>query len=159
MKLKGIIFEDFVNYKKPCMTLEFPRCSFKCDKEAGAPICHNSPLASAPEHDIGAALLCNEYMKNDITEAICLQGLEPFDSFVDMAVLIDMLRFECACDDDIVIYTGYTEEEIQRFVNILKEYDNIIIKFGRYIPNRPHVFDDVLGVELSSDNQYAVKIS
>ena len=159
MKLKGIIFEDFVNYKKPCMTLEFPRCSFKCDMEAGVSVCQNSALASAPEHDINAYLLCQEYLKNDITEAMCLQGLEPLDSFVDVAVLVDTLRYECGCKDDIVIYTGYTEEESKFLVNMLKEYSNIIIKFGRFIPNRPHVYDEVLGVELSSDNQYAVKIS
>ena len=30
MILKGIIDEDFVNYKVPCMVLEFPYCDFKC---------------------------------------------------------------------------------------------------------------------------------
>ena len=35
MILKGLIEEDFCNYKKPTMTLMFPYCSFKCDNEAG----------------------------------------------------------------------------------------------------------------------------
>lgn len=48
IKLKGIIFEDFVNYKKPCMTLMFPKCNFKCDKENGTILCQNKGLAAVP---------------------------------------------------------------------------------------------------------------
>ena len=29
LTVKGIIFEDFINYKKPCMVIEMPRCDFK----------------------------------------------------------------------------------------------------------------------------------
>lgn len=42
---------------------------------------------------------------------------------------------------------------------ILKKYKNIIVKFGRYIPNQKKHFDPVLGVELASDNQHAEKLS
>jgi hypothetical protein len=35
---------------------------------------------------------------------------------------------------------------------------NLIFKFGRFIPDRPHRFDEVLGVELASDNQFAVNL-
>ena len=42
---------------------------------------------------------------------------------------------------------------------ILKKYSNIIIKFGRFIPNQKPHYDPVLGVELASDNQYGEKIS
>ena len=44
MIVKGIIDEDFINYKKPSMVIEFPYCSFKCDKECGQPVCQNSSL-------------------------------------------------------------------------------------------------------------------
>ena len=47
IQVKGVVFEDFVNYKKPCMTIEMPRCDFKCDKECGQNVCHNSALAIA----------------------------------------------------------------------------------------------------------------
>ena len=39
------------------------------------------------------------------------------------------------------------------------KWENIIIKFGRYIPNQEKHYDDVLGIELASDNQYAEVIS
>ena len=42
---------------------------------------------------------------------------------------------------------------------MLSYFDNIIIKFGRYIPNKQSHYDNILGVNLASDNQYAVKIS
>ncbi len=38
MKVKGVIFEDTVNYKKISMTVMTPYCSFKCDKECGKPV-------------------------------------------------------------------------------------------------------------------------
>ena len=57
--------------------------------------------------------------------------------------------------DDIVIYTGYKEEELAAEISTLQQFDNIIIKFGRFIPDSPHIFDTVLGVELASNNQYA----
>jgi hypothetical protein len=39
MVIKGIVDEDFVNYKKPSMFIIMPYCDFKCDKEAGCSIC------------------------------------------------------------------------------------------------------------------------
>ena len=57
--------------------------------------------------------------------------------------------------DPIVIYTGYKEEELIEQIKFLQQFDNIIVKFGRFIPNSPHIFDTVLGVELASNNQYA----
>ena len=40
----------------------------------------------------------------------------------------------------------------------LKKYDNIIIKFGRYLTNQKSKFEPLLGVTLVSDNQYAKRI-
>lgn len=39
MKIKGIVFEDFLNYKKPSLFIIFPYCSFKCDKDCGLKVC------------------------------------------------------------------------------------------------------------------------
>ena len=61
------------------------------------------------------------------------------------------------CDDDIVIYTGYTEEEANNFqlFKDLLELGNVVIKYGRFRPNQISHYDEVLGVNLASDNQYA----
>lgn len=47
----------------------------------------------------------------------------------------------------------------KNFYNELKSYKNIIIKFGRYVSGQKQHFDDILGVYLSSDNQYAKNIN
>lgn len=158
MKIKGIIHEDFINYKKPSMVIEFPICkNFKCDKECGQEVCQNSSLVRSPTHDIAIDKIVLSYLKNNITQAIVFQGLEPFDSKEDLYQLIKFIRKYT--DDDIVIYTGYTEEEIGNEVIILKRlFKNIIIKFGRFIPNESSHYDDILGVFLASSNQYAKKI-
>lgn len=157
MKIKGIIHEDFVNYKKPSMVVEFPRCDFKCDKECGQEVCQNSSLVKSPTHDVPVDKIVLSYLKNSITSALVCQGLEPFDSKEDLYQLIKFFRKYA--DDDIVIYTGYTEEELFFDIEFLKRvYKNIIIKFGRFIPNQPSYYNETLGVFLASSNQYAKKI-
>lgn len=157
MKLIGIIDTDTVNYKKISMVLEFPYCSFKCDRECGKKVCQNSDLASAPIIDIKIDEIIKMYNNNPMTEAIVCQGLEPMDSIYDLFNFIENFRKES--QDDIVIYTGYKKEEILHIVKQLMNYPNIIIKFGRFIPDEQYHYDDVLGVNLASMNQYAERIS
>lgn len=158
MILKGIIDQDFIQYKWPSMTLIFPKCSFKCDKECGQPVCQNSDLVNTPDIEIDVYTIVKRYFDNVMVKALVCAGLEPFDSSHDLNFLISLIRF-CDCDDTIVIYTGYTEEEVNEKFSWIYAHKNIIIKFGRFIPNKPHIFDNVLGVELASDNQYAKKIT
>ena len=157
MLIKGIIDEDFINYKKPCMVIEFPYCSFKCDKECGKQVCQNGALANSPNINVERMDLVDRYLKNDITQSIVMQGLEALDSWNDLITLIFLFR--CYTNDDIVIYTGYNESEVSEQIERLRYFKNIIIKFGRYIPNQQAHYDDTLGVNLASNNQYAIKIS
>lgn len=159
MTIKNLIDEDFVNYKKPSMFIAMPNCSFKCDKECGEPVCQNSELAAAPSIEMDDYEIWTRYAQNPITEAIVFGGLEPFDSFEELGAFILKMRSNKENDDDtIVIYTGYYPEEIKRFLLTFINMKNIIIKFGRFIPNRPSRYDEVLGVELASDNQFAKRI-
>lgn len=158
MIIKGLIDEDFVNYKVPCMIIEFPRCSFKCDKECGKQVCQNGRLATAPEINIDENILVERYINNPITKAIVCQGLEPLDSFEDVLTFLDLLRHQYGCDDDFVIYTGYNKDEIKISIQRLKLFNNVVIKYGRYIPNQSSHYDEVVGVNLASDNQYAERL-
>ena len=153
MKIKGLISEDFVNYKKPAMTIMFPCCNFKC----GTEYCQNSPLAKTENIEMDISNIVIRYLNNPITESVVMQGLEPFDSWNDLIEFVKQLRE--STDDDIVIYTGYYKEEIADKIALLSKYKNIIIKYGRYIPNQEKHYDDVLGVTLASSNQYAERIS
>lgn len=157
MKIKGLVEYDISNYYKPSMFIIFPYCTFKCDKECGRPICQNSALAHEPEIDISVDTLVSKYINNPLTKAIVCGGLEPFDSFNALDNFIKIFRLYT--DDDIVIYTGYTEEEISSKLEELSEEKNIIIKFGRFIPDQESHYDEVLGVNLASPNQYARRIS
>ena len=107
--------------------------------------------------EIEAKEIVSKYISNPITDSIVMQGLEPFDSWNDLLEIVEQLRKEC--NDDIVIYTGFNKNEIQEQIKILSNYSNIIIKFGRYIPNQEKHYDEILHVYLASDNQYAEKIS
>ena len=153
MKIKGLISEDFVNYKKPAMTIMFPYCTFKC----GTEYCQNSPLSKAEDIKMDISNIVIRYLNNPITESVVMQGLEPFDSWDDLIEFVKQLRE--STDDDIVIYTGYYKKEIADKLSLLSKYKNIVIKYGRYIPRQEKHYDEVLGVYLASSNQYAERIS
>lgn len=159
MMLKGITDEDFVNYKTPSMFIATSKCSFKCDKDAGSPVCQNSELAGLDAIYTNDDYLIRRYLKNKITHAIVFGGLEPFDQWDELFPFIQKIRMQYGCLDPIVIYTGYRRDEIDGEIRFLMTLPNIIVKFGRYIPGHERHFDNVLGVNLASDNQYAEQIS
>ena len=158
IRLIGIIEDDFVNYKKISLTLEFPFCSFKCTREDPNSICQNMNLSKIRPISTPISKIIDLYMSDPLSEALVFQGLEPFDSFDEMLDL--MKEFRQVTNDDIVIYTGYYPFELQDSIKVLKfeGFENVIIKFGRYIEgDQPHR-DEILGVNLVSDNQYAKKL-
>ena len=163
MRIKGITDEDFVNYKFPSMFISTITCSWKCCRDAGVDpsICQNHSLFSAPSKDVPDHWLVQRYISNPITHAIVFGGLEPLDQFDELLALVK--EFRASTDDDIVIYTGYYPTEVPRYIRKLQKYPNIIMKYGRYIPNQVGMFDDVpdpvLGIKLASSNQYGERIS
>ena len=162
MRVKTIVDEDFVNYQKPSMFIGTISCGGKCCIEGGFPlsVCQNDGWRGNAPINIRDRVIIERYLHNGISRAIVFGGLEPMEQSDELFEFIDMLRNTYKCDDDVVIYTGYNREEISGIVERLAHrFSNIIIKFGRYIPNMKSRFDEVLGVELASDNQYAVRIS
>lgn len=158
MTIIKAVEEDFSNYKLPSMFIAMPYCTFKCDIENKCRCCQNSGLAQAQTiHAIPDQLILH-YLDNPITSAIVFGGLEPFDSFDDVHQFIKLLRERYHCNDTIVIYTGYNKDEIEDKIEILKKFGNIICKFGRFVPGQEKHFDEVLGVQLASRNQYAERI-
>ena len=157
MIVKKIVDEDFVNYKKPSMLIAFPLCNFKCGKN----LCQNSELFKSKDIETSYHSIVNRYIKNDITSSIVFQGMEPLFTYDDCINLI--LEFRKETEDDIVVYTGYNrnEKEVLDFIDFVltNNIKNIIIKTGRYIPNDEIIYDDVLGVNLVSNNQKGEKIS
>lgn len=173
MIIKQLRDEDFTNYRLPSMVVGFPSCTFKCEKECGCKgMCQNSELAISPEIEITPKAIVDRYMSNPISKAMVCGGLEPFDSFDDLIHLL--AEFRSVTNDPFIIYTGYTKDELKymtyytfwshgkvewSYLEQLQKFSNIIIKFGRYIPNQELHYDEVLGISLASSNQYAEKIS
>ena len=158
--VKSIVDENFQDYKKASMFIAFPKCDFKCFKELGLEIssCQNYEILKMPDIKIKIDKVFERYVKNPITEAVILGGLEPFFNFDEVYNLISYFR-QKNCNDDFVIYTGYYPNEVENYVEKLKKFKNIVIKFGRFIPKSASVFDKILGIKLASKNQFAEKIS
>ena len=129
MRIKQLLFEDFVNYKKPSMFIV-----------------------------VSNDTLIKWYLNNRITKAIVFGGLEPFEQFDELYDFIDRLRHVYSCHDTVVIYTGYNPDEISGQLIQLKRLGHIVVKFGRYVPGQEKHWDETLGVELASANQFAVEL-
>ena len=136
--IKSILAETFTDYKKCSMLICGCKCTWKCGKE----LCQNSPLAKTPTKEIDVEKIVDNYLKNDLTEAIVFGGLEWMDQFLELLECIEAFREKT--NDDIIVYTGYDKEEISEHLMTLKKYKNIIIKFGRFIPNQKTHYDKVL---------------
>jgi hypothetical protein len=149
MKVIDIKDVDFVNYKLPSMYIIMPYCSFKC----GAEYCQNAALSQEKIIDMPIFEIIDMFKRNPVSKAIVFGGLEPFDSTEDLRSF--MMDFRYYNKEPVVIYTGYTEEEVKRKFDWIFFYENVIIKYGRYIPGEESHYDEILGVNLSSNNQYA----
>ncbi len=160
MKIKNILDEDFINYKSPSMFIGTAICNWKCcmEQNMSVEVCQNAPLAQSPTIDYPIKKIYHRYISNDITTSICIGGLEPMLQFDELYELIKYFRLN-GCYDTFVIYTGYYPDEIQDKLDMLINMKNIVVKFGRYMPNQEKHYDDILGVYLASDNQYAEVIS
>ena len=126
-------------------------------------MCQNSQLVHESNLECTADAIITLYMNDPLSKAVVCGGLEPLDSLDELIPFI--MEFRYYSPDPIVIYTGYTEEEVEqmeyldsKLLKLLSHYENIIIKFGRYVPNQEKHFDEILGVELASPNQYAKMI-
>lgn len=159
LHIKTVVEERFQDYKLPSMYLAFPNCTFKCERECGKRVCQNSTLSKMPTVTVDIDDVIRRYLKNHITSAIVLAGLEPLDSFDEVFEFIRILRENYVCEDPVVIYTGYNRNEITEIEDELSIFKNIIVKFGRYVPGQAKHYDAVLGVDLASNNQYAEVIS
>lgn len=111
MILKGIEAENFENYKVPALFLAFPKCTFKCEKEAGCKMCQNSQLVHESDLECTADAIITLYMNDPLSKAVVCGGLEPLDSLDELIPFI--MEFRYYSPDPIVIYTGYTEEEVE----------------------------------------------
>lgn len=158
MRIKEVVAEDFLNFKKPSMFILSAVCDWKCCREAGIDdVCQNKHLEDSPTVEISNEAVFRAYHENDITKAVVIGGLEPM---LQIREITDLIRYFRSHDElcQFVIYTGYDRDEVAEYLSDLKSLGNIIIKFGRYLPDRPERYDGVLGVTLSSDNQYAVEL-
>ena len=155
MIVKMVKTEWYQDYKLPSMFIAANQCNWKCERDCGLRVCQNNNLAKINSIDISIRSIIESYLDNPITSAIIWGGLEPFEQFNDLVSFIKILRWNYMCDDFVIVYTGFNKDEILPQIAELSYYKNIIVKFGRFVPNQKKHYDDILGVYLASPNQYA----
>ena len=163
MRVRKLLTERFQDYKVPSMYLADCFCDWKCCPDRPY-VCQNHPVAKMPITDIPDDDILDTYTADPITEAIVIAGLEPLLQPHEVCALIQR-AVERGIKTTFVIYTGYDKEEVRRngFFDELKRTGfgngvSVVMKYGRYIPDQQPHFDETLGVELASDNQYGERI-
>ena len=157
IRVKDVV-EVFQDYKKSALLFSCCFCDWKCCKEAGIPIsvCQNQSICSQRTITLSFESVLR-MVNNSITDAIIFGGLEPFEQIDEVVRCIEYLRFNFV-SKPVIIYTGFYPEEINENTLDRLSLSHVILKCGRYIPNLPPVYDEVLGITLASNNQYGVQL-
>lgn len=149
MEIKGVIWEDFNNYRLPSLFIGTSSCPHNCEG------CQNEALKLVKGVKVTNAFLIDAYVNNPITKAIVLGGLDPLMTFEDTYSFVKDVR-KRGINDTIIIYTGFKEEVVDHWVEKLVALGgHLVVKYGKYIKGHEPHMDSVLGVRLASDNQYA----
>lgn len=156
MRIRGRITEDFVNYKQPGLFVPCCYCDFKCchDLDTDHSMCQNSAISEVEPMMVDNEAILDAFKESLIAKVVIFGGLEPIWQIDEIEELLALFR-DNGVNAPFVIYTGYNEDEVERFVERLLPYGNIVVKYGRYIPDDDPHYDAVLGVMLASSNQYA----
>ena len=131
---------------------------------------YNSLLHLLDNNSQNKALLC----RADAASHICTQnyltipvtvGVTPANMYIDNVKITDVSASIGKNSLDVILnynvtYNGQTPTcKPAKSLVYVKNANNIIIKFGRFIPNQQSHYDAVLGIKLASSNQYAERIS
>ena len=142
--------EVYNDYKEVGILLASPVCHNNCKN------CQNSHLKNREPNTYCVEDLINEIKNNKFVKSVIFGGLDCFDSFDETLNFIS--KFREISNEDIVLYTGKTENMLIDKLNILKKYENIYVKFGEYLENSEKIFDEIGGIWLASSNQYFKKL-
>ncbi len=146
MLIKELIVEDFNSYMYPTTTVRLP---------SGDP--DEVPLFPMPDNGI-----IELFVYNNKTKALVIKNFAPLNSssFDEIIELLRKLRVEYKQKDSLfILYTDYDKKDIEDKLLALRSYVGpVIVKFGQYDPTYPPKMDSVLGIMLSSSNQYAERI-
>jgi hypothetical protein len=162
MKLLAQPKTVFNDYKKVGLYVPTSCCTFKCvteAKEKGIEFieCQNHALLGCNKINMSAKDIYNMVQEDVFVEAVILSGLDPLDSFEETIEFID--EFRKLSDMEIVIFTGYKEEEISNKMSLLSKYNGITMKVGRYDPTIPPRYDPIGEVTLATGNQYFINLT
>lgn len=130
LKVSGIIKESVVDGPGIRYAIFTQGCFHKCEG------CHN-PQTHDPQggYFVDTEDLFQEIIKNPIISGVTFTGGEPFlhaDKLADLAIKLNNAGMN---DMNIIVYTGYTYEEIQ---NLIKEGS---LSYFRLINNIDYLID------------------
>lgn len=155
MKLKTLFIKDcdIVNYKTGCL---YMGVGYTCSR--GCKGCQNDSLKGEKALEVDPDKVVQDYLDMPVTHAIVFAGLEPLE---DLENLILWCRaFRDKTDDPIIIYTGaeVDSDELLNAANWLRNFKNIIFKAGMYLDDQESHYDELLGVNLASNNQMGIRL-
>lgn len=116
--------------------------------------CINAGIHSAWTRSDWASYIVSLSLRKSLTNCIVLGGLEWTEQEDELYVLLDSYMEQGA---NVILYTHWSEEEIEKKFPKLLEYD-MYIKFGEYRPKLASSTHSSYGIPLASTNQYIKRV-
>jgi pyruvate-formate lyase-activating enzyme len=129
-------------------------CAVSCS--IGCKDCFNESVKQEPNRCSYIPNILDEIQANPFNEGVILAGLEWSSQPKE---LIALVKEATKRHLPIIIYTGYTSDQFIRRVPRIKEFPNVLIKYGSFNQNLRSFEHKEYGVNLASTNQHIQKIS
>ncbi|MCH4890037.1 radical SAM protein [Acidaminobacter sp. JC074] len=123
-------------------------CALDCN--IGCKGCFNQSLKEAPIFYKKADEVLDEIMSNPFNEGVILAGLE---WSLQPSELMAMIKSCASKNIPVIVYTGHKIETFLRRVPKIKNYPEVLIKYGAYDESKLSLTHEAYGVRLASTNQ------
>ena len=133
INIAGIIHNDLANGPGIRCTVFVQGCRHHCKG------CHNPETwKRGAGKDMTADDIFQEITNNKLDTGVTISGGEPVDQYKELLPLIEKLK---RVNYDLMLYTGYTAEELEQFANRSIDFVNFLRPF-EYIVCDPFILEE-----------------
>jgi len=129
-------------------------CALDCN--IGCKGCFNQSLKEAPIFYKKADEIMDEIMSNPFNEGVILAGLE---WSLQPTELLALVKSATVRNMPVIVYTGHDINTFLRRVPLIKQFTEVLVKYGAYDESKLSLTHEAYGIKLASTNQHIDSIA